>query len=75
MPAPSYQSALLVDRLRGTLPVLLACGHDGAEQPEGVPARSGAGLPASCAFNKSRDLRVADLVKRQLVEILDGVER
>jgi N-formylglutamate amidohydrolase len=63
MPAQSYESVLLVDRLRGTLPVLLACGHDGSEQPEGVPARSEEGLPANCAFNPSRDLKVADLTR------------
>jgi N-formylglutamate amidohydrolase len=71
MPAPSYESALLVDRLRGTLPLLLACGHDGANQPEGVPPRSGHGLPANCAFNASRDLMVADLT-RAVAEQLRG---
>jgi N-formylglutamate amidohydrolase len=63
MPAPSYENVLLVDRLHGTLPVLLACGHDGAKQPEGVRARSRDRVPASCAFNPSRDLRVADLTR------------
>jgi N-formylglutamate amidohydrolase len=63
MPAPPYESVLLVDRLRGTLPVLLACGHDGAKQPEGVRARSREAVPASCAFNPSRDLRVAGLAR------------
>jgi N-formylglutamate amidohydrolase len=63
MPTQSYESVLLVDRLHGTLPVLLACGHDGAEQPEGVPARSGEGLPANCAFSPSRDRKVADLTR------------
>jgi N-formylglutamate amidohydrolase len=43
--------------------VLLACGHDGTEQPDGVPARSGEGLPANCAFHPERDLRVADLTR------------
>jgi len=55
MRALSYENAFLVDRLRGTLPVLLACGHDGTEQPEGVPPRSGKDLPANCLFNTSRD--------------------
>ena len=71
MRAQSYESALLVDRLRGTLPVLLACSHDGTKQPGGVPARSGEGLPASCSFNRSRDLKVADLT-RAVAEQLQG---
>lgn len=70
-PAQSYESTLLVDRLRGTLPVLLACGHDGTERPPGVRARSGDGLPANCAFNPSRDLKVADLT-RAVAEQLRG---
>ena len=41
----AYDRALLVDRLRGTLPVLLACGHDGTEQPEGsVPESASSSL-------------------------------
>jgi N-formylglutamate amidohydrolase len=71
MAATTYTRTLLVDRRRGTLPVLLACGHDGAEQPDGVVARSGAGLPASCAFHLARDLRVADLT-RAVAEQLRG---
>jgi N-formylglutamate amidohydrolase len=63
MPTLTYDRALLVDRHRGTLPVLLACSHDGTEQPPGVPERSGKGLPTACAFRKSRDLRVADLAR------------
>jgi N-formylglutamate amidohydrolase len=71
MSAPVYTRTVLVDRLRGTLPVLLACGHDGAERPGGVPERTGEGLPASCAFHPERDLRVADLT-RAVVEQLRG---
>jgi N-formylglutamate amidohydrolase len=71
MPAPSYESALLVDRLHGTLPVLLACGHDGTEQPEGVRARKREGFPAHCDFQPSRDLNVADLT-RAVAEQLQG---
>jgi N-formylglutamate amidohydrolase len=72
MPAQSYESVLLVDRLRGTLPVLLACGHDGTKKPEGVRARSREGVPEICAFNPSRDLRVADLT-RAVAEQLRGL--
>ncbi len=70
MPAPSYESALLVDRLRGTLPVLLACGHDGTEQPEGVRARDPEGFPPRCAFNPSRDRNVADLTRAVAEKLL-----
>jgi len=63
MPAPSYESVLLVDRLHGTLPVLLACGHDGTKRPEGVDERSPEGVPARCEFNPSRDRNVADLTR------------
>jgi N-formylglutamate amidohydrolase len=63
MPALPYENALLVDRLCGTLPVLLACGHDGTEQPAGVPPRSGEEVPASCAFNPSRDREAASLTR------------
>ena len=63
MPAQTYESVLLVDRLHGTLPVLLACGHDGTEKPGGVCERSRDGVPASCAFNPLRDRNVADLTR------------
>ena len=63
MPAPSYESVLLVDRLHGTLPVLLACGHDGTKRPEGVCARKRERFPEECDFQPSRDLNVADLAR------------
>jgi N-formylglutamate amidohydrolase len=59
----AYDRALLVDRLRGTLPVLLACAHDGTEQPEGVRARKREQFPAKCDFQPSGDLNVADLTR------------
>ena len=59
----AYDRALLVDRLRGTLPVLLACGHDGTEQPEGVRARKREQFPEECDFQPSRDLNVADITR------------
>jgi N-formylglutamate amidohydrolase len=59
----AYDRALLVDRLRGTLPVLLACGHDGTEQPEGVDARKRDQFPDECDFQPSRDLNVADITR------------
>jgi N-formylglutamate amidohydrolase len=70
-PAQSYESALLVDRLRGTLPVLLACGHDRTEQPDGVRAREPEQFPARCAFQAARDRNVADLC-RAVAEQLPG---
>lgn len=63
MPVPPYETVLLVERLRGTLPVLLACGHDGIERPDGVPRRTGRGLPAACRFHAARDRKVADLTR------------
>jgi N-formylglutamate amidohydrolase len=59
----AYDRAFLVDRLRGTLPVLLACAHDGTEQPEGVRARKREQFPAKCDFQPSGDLNVADLTR------------
>jgi N-formylglutamate amidohydrolase len=65
----AYDRALLVDRLRGTLPVLLACGHDGTEQPEGVRARKREQFPEECDFQPARDLNVADIT-RMAAELL-----
>jgi N-formylglutamate amidohydrolase len=70
MPAASYDTLLLVERLRGTLPVLLACGHDGTRQPEGVPAREREQFPASCDFQPSRDRNVADLTRAVVDQLL-----
>jgi hypothetical protein len=47
----TYDRALLVDRLRGTLPVLLACPHDGTVQPEGVRARKREHFPAGAILS------------------------
>ena len=69
IPALSYESVLLVDRLQGTLPVLLACGHDGTEKPEAVCERSRDNVPESCAFNPLGDRNVAGLT-RAVVEQL-----
>jgi len=54
----AYRSTRHVGRHRGTLPVVLACPHDGgAALP--VPARTGSGLPPCCHFTKSRDFQAA----------------
>jgi N-formylglutamate amidohydrolase len=63
MPALRYENVRLVDRHRGTLPVLLACGHDGTEQPAGVLPRREEEVPPSCAFNPSGDLEAASLTR------------
>lgn len=52
----TYETTRLVSRHRGTLPVVLACPHDGGASPP-VSERTGSGLPARCHFTKSRDLR------------------
>ena len=52
----AYRSTRHVGRHRGTLPVVLACPHDGgAALP--VPERTGSGLPPRCHFTKSRDFQ------------------
>jgi N-formylglutamate amidohydrolase len=51
--------------------VLLACGHDGTKRPEGVRARKREQFPASCDFQPSRDLNVADFT-RAVAEQLRG---
>ena len=66
-----YDRVLLVDRLRGTLPLLLACVHDGTEQPDGVCPRKREQFPAKCDFQPSRDLNVGDLT-RAVAEQLRG---
>lgn len=52
----AYRSARHVGRHRGTLPVVLACPHDGgAALP--VPERTGSRLPTRCHFTTSRDFQ------------------
>ena len=72
-PALAYESVRLVDCLRGTLPVVLACGHDGAKPPEGVLARRKEQFPAACAFNASRDLRVTELTRAVAEQLREKV--
>ena len=55
-----YSVTRLVSRHRGTLPVLLTCPHDGEEEPEGVPARTGS-TPGCPPFRTSRDLRTREI--------------
>jgi N-formylglutamate amidohydrolase len=67
----AYRSARHVGRHRGTLPVVLACPHDGgAALP--VPERSGSGLPPRCHFTKSRDFQATAIttgIGQRLLEL------
>jgi N-formylglutamate amidohydrolase len=61
----------LVSRHRGTLPVLLTCPHDGEQQPEGVPERTGS-IPGCPPFRTSRDLRTREIttgIAQRLLEL------
>jgi N-formylglutamate amidohydrolase len=71
MPMITYESVRLVGRHRGTLPVVLACPHDGGGMVP-VPERTGAGLPACCHFTKSRDFNTRSVttgVAQRLLEL------
>jgi N-formylglutamate amidohydrolase len=67
----AYRSARHVGRHRGTLPVVLACPHDGgAALP--VPERTGSGLPPRCHFTRSRDFRATAIttgIGQRLLEL------
>jgi N-formylglutamate amidohydrolase len=66
----TYDEANLVSRHRGTLPVILSCPHEGAEQPAGVPERTGSvrGCPP---FKTSRDLHTREITTRVAQRLLD----
>jgi len=66
-PKIPYLTQKLVARHRGTLPLVLACPHDGGESPPGVPVRSG-DVPG-CHFEKDAD-RQTHLIGVQLAERL-----
>ena len=67
----AYRSTRHVGRHRGTLPVVLACPHDGgAALP--VPERTGSGLPRRCHFTKSRDFQATAIttgIAQRLLEL------
>jgi N-formylglutamate amidohydrolase len=66
----TYEEANLVSRHRGTLPVILSCPHGGAEQPAGVPERSGS-VPGCPPFSRSRDLNTIEITTRVAQRLLD----
>jgi N-formylglutamate amidohydrolase len=52
-----YSTTRLVSRHQGTLPVLLACPHDGDQIPAGVPERTEVRSPPDCpTFETDHDL-------------------
>ena len=61
----TYSKTDLVNRHRGTLPILLTCPHDGTEHPPNVEERTSSNTPADCAggFKTGRDLHAADIAK------------
>lgn len=66
----AYRSARHIGRHRGTLPVVLACPHDGgAALP--VPERTGGGLPTRCHFTKSRDFHATAITTGVAQRLLD----
>jgi N-formylglutamate amidohydrolase len=66
----AYRSARHIGRHRGTLPVVLACPHDGdAALP--VPERTGGGLPPRCHFTKSRDFQATAITTGVAQRLLD----
>lgn len=44
-----YEEKNLVKTLKGSLPILLTCPHNGTEIPPGVPPRNGRNLPEGCS--------------------------
>jgi N-formylglutamate amidohydrolase len=66
----TYETANLVSRHRGTLPVLLTCPHDGEESPPGVPERTGS-APDCPPFKKSRDLHTRPITTGIAQRLLD----
>lgn len=53
----------MVKTYRGTIPVLLTCGHGGTEKIPGVPSRNGTKIPDICKaqFEIDTDLRTSDI--------------
>ena len=68
----NYLVSNLVARHRGTLPVLIACAHDGKAAPDGVPERNGQSTPSGCDFEKARDLHAREVavgVAQRMLEV------
>jgi N-formylglutamate amidohydrolase len=66
----AYEKTNLVSRHRGTLPVILACAHDGKAAPRGVPKRTGTN-PDCPPFKTSRDLHAREITQGIAQHLLD----
>ncbi len=66
-----YQVSNLVARHRGTLPVLIACPHNGDVEPAGVPERSGQATPEGCNFEKNRDRHTREITVKLAQRVLE----
>jgi N-formylglutamate amidohydrolase len=65
-----YDETNLVSRHRGTLPVILACPHNGEQKPEGVPERTGS-TPGCPPPTRNADLHTRDIATRVARRLLD----
>ena len=66
----NYEEANLVSSHRGTFPVILSCPHGGAEQPAGVPERTGS-VPRCRPISRSRDLNTSEITTGMAQRVLD----
>jgi N-formylglutamate amidohydrolase len=64
-----YLTNKLVSRHRGTLPLLLACPHDGTASPPGVPPRQGG--VSGCQFEDDADLQTRPITVRVAERLLE----
>jgi len=70
MQTVTYEEDRLVNRHRGTMPVILTCPHDGIEDP-GVQPRTREATPRGCQFETDRDLQTAFITQSVAQKILD----
>ena len=66
-----FSESRLVQRHRGTLPVILTCPHDGTESPPDVDERTDPNTPAGCQFTNLRDLETALITQSVAQKMLD----
>ncbi len=67
----TYDESRLVQRHRGTMPVILTCPHDGTEPPPDVQERTDQATPSGCQFTTLRDLETAPITRSVAQKILD----
>jgi hypothetical protein len=71
MQVVTYDERLLVQRHRGTLPVILAAAHGGSARPAQVSLRTKAETPSGCDFQISRDNETLLITESVAQKILD----